>query len=145
MTDIYPTIKFFIDGEWTTGDPGTRFFDVVNPSDETILGRAPAANAATLAWRGDTLPYFSLWKNQAGLADGYVTGFEPGTNFPNPRSFEESQGRVVPLAAHASVQFDLAIEHHAGSGVESARLQLLSLGANNLPRIHDQPRADWSR
>ncbi|MCX7402842.1 MAG: aldose 1-epimerase family protein [Planctomycetia bacterium] len=103
------------------------------------------ANAATLAWRGDTLPYFSLWKNQAGLADGYVTGFEPGTNFPNPRSFEESQGRVVPLAAHASVQFDLAIEHHAGSGVESARLQLLSLGANNLPRIHDQPRADWSR
>ena len=49
MTDIYPTIKFFIDGEWTTGDPGTRFFDVVNPSDETILGRAPAANAATLA------------------------------------------------------------------------------------------------
>ncbi|HMO14236.1 MAG TPA: aldose 1-epimerase family protein [Pirellulaceae bacterium] len=44
------------------------------------------------------LPYFTLWKNTVGLRDGYVTGLEPGTNYPNPRSVEEQAGRVVHLA-----------------------------------------------
>jgi hypothetical protein len=65
---------------------------------------------ASLTWRAETLPCFALWKNQGGLADGYVTGLEPATNYPNPRSHEEGQGRVVPLAPGASVRFDLAIE-----------------------------------
>ena len=67
-------------------------------------------HAARLSWRADTLPCFTLWKNQGGLADGYVTGLEPGTNFPNPRAVEEAAGRVVPLDPGASVVFDLALE-----------------------------------
>lgn len=55
------------------------------------------------------LPCFSLWKNSAGLLDGYVVGLEPATNFPNPRGFEEKRGRVVSLAAEESyrIQVDL--------------------------------------
>ena len=101
-------------------------------------------HAACLSWRADTLPCFSLWKNQGGLADGYVTGLEPGTNFPNPRSFEESQGRVVPLAPGASVRFDLAIEHLVGADVAAARERILSAAAGPQPRVHAQPRAGWS-
>ena len=64
MTDIYPTIKFFIGGEWTTGDSGIRFFDVVNPSDETLLGRAPEANAATIeSALASARSGHALWRN----------------------------------------------------------------------------------
>ena len=36
-------------------------------------------------------------KNTAALADGYVTGLEPGTNYPNHRSIEREKGRVPKL------------------------------------------------
>jgi hypothetical protein len=101
-------------------------------------------NAASLSWRADTLPCFSLWKNQGGLADGYVTGLEPGTNYPNPRSFEESLGRVVPLAPGAAVRFDLAIEHVTGRHIESARTRIAAL-AGAKPLIHVGPKPGWSR
>jgi hypothetical protein len=45
----------------------------------------------------DQLPAFTLWKNTGGLRDGYVTGLEPGTNYPNPRPFEQARKRVVSL------------------------------------------------
>ncbi len=61
-------------------------------------------------YKTDALPYFSQWKNTVGAADGYVTGLEPGTGFPNPRSFEEKQGRVVPLAAGQSIEFNVRLE-----------------------------------
>lgn len=99
-------------------------------------------NGASLSWRAATLPYFTLWKNQGGLADGYVTGLEPGTNYPNPRSFEESQGRVVPLAPGASIRFDLAIEHVAGAAIDAERQRLAMVSE---PLIHPRPRPGWSR
>ena len=55
------------------------------------------------------LPCFTLWKNTVDAWDGYVAGLEPGTNFPNPRSFEESQGRVVELEAGQSHKMELRI------------------------------------
>ena len=47
------------------------------------------------------LPCYSVWKNTTASADGSVTGLEPGTNFPNPRSFEGQKGRVLKLAPGA--------------------------------------------
>jgi hypothetical protein len=107
-----------------------------------LLVGPDSRNAASLSWRAETLPCFTLWKNQGGLADGYVTGLEPGTNYPNPRSFEESQGRVVPLAPGASIRFDLAIEHVAGAAIEAERRRI---GGVSEPLIHPQPRPGWSR
>jgi hypothetical protein len=54
--------------------------------------------AAVLKWKIDELPYFTLWKNTAALADGYVTGLEPGTSFPFNRSVERANGRTPILA-----------------------------------------------
>ncbi len=108
-----------------------------------LLVAAGGDRAAALSWNAATLPCFTLWKNQAGLADGYVTGLEPGTNHPNPRSFEEAQGRVVPLAPHASARFDLAIESLAGTAVAAERRRIESLVTGS-PRIHAAPRPDWS-
>jgi hypothetical protein len=111
----------------------------------TALLVAPEGrHAAAVSWRAETLPCFTLWKNQGGLADGYVTGLEPGTNFPNPRSYEESQGRVVSLAPNASIRFDLAIEHLAGTALTAARADLAAR-AERPPVIQRQPKAGWSR
>ena len=105
-----------------------------------MLVAADGSKAAKLSWRAAELPCFTLWKNQAGLADGYVTGLEPGTNYPNPRSYEEAQGRVVPLAPHASVTFDLAIDLLHGDDIVTERKRLSGVS----PQVHPQPKPGWS-
>ena len=108
-----------------------------------LLVAPDGAQAAGLSWLAATLPCFALWKNQGALADGYVTGLEPATNYPNPRSFEESQGRVVPLGPGESVRFDLALEHLTGERLAAARAAIAALAAAP-PTIHAQPRPGWS-
>jgi hypothetical protein len=108
-----------------------------------LLVAPDGSQAAGLSWQADTLPCFALGKNQAGLADGDVTGLEPATNYPNPRSFEEAQGRVVPLAPGASVRFELALEHLAGERLAATKAAIAALAAAP-PNIHAQPRPGWS-
>ncbi len=110
----------------------------------TALLVAPdGSQAAGLSWRADSLPCFSLWKNQGGAADGYVTGLEPGTNYPNPRSFEETQHRVVSLEPGDSVAFDLALEHLSGERLAAARAELARL-ATRPGVVHAHPQPGWS-
>jgi hypothetical protein len=106
---------------------------------EAMLVAPDGASAARLSWRAAELPCLTLWKNQGGLADGYVTGIEPGTNYPNPRSFEEKQGRVVPLAPHTDISFDLALELLSGDQVSTARERITTQ-----PLVHPQPKPGWS-
>jgi hypothetical protein len=106
---------------------------------EAMLVAPDGARAARLSWRAAELPCLTLWKNQGGLADGYVTGIEPGTNYPNPRSFEENQGRVVPLAPHADISFDLALELLSEDQVRTARERIMTQ-----PLVHPQPKPGWS-
>ena len=70
-----------------------------------------------------------------------MTGLEPGTNYPNPRSYEETQGRVMPLEPHGSITFDLAIELLRGDAIEAERKRLGSAA----PLIQRDPKAGWSR
>ena len=64
---------------------------------KVMLRNQEGDKGVVLEFRGNELPAFTLWKNTAGLRDGYVTGLEPGTNYPNPRPFEQARGRVVRL------------------------------------------------
>lgn len=75
------------------------------------------------AVRFDTrqMPWFVQWKNPGLVADGYVTGLEPGLQLPNFRGFERGQGRVPQLAPGESREFSLAFEV-AESSAEVARL-----------------------
>ncbi len=75
-----------------------------------LLASRAGDRGVAVHYRPETLPYFSQWKNTVAEVDGYVTGLEPATGFPNPRSFEESHGRLVPLQAGESREFVLAIE-----------------------------------
>ena len=73
------------------------------PGRRAIRARSPcsATRRAIRGWSCDSatdqLPAFTLWKNTGGLRDGYVTGLEPGTNYPNARPFEKAHNRVVTL------------------------------------------------
>ncbi|MBM3955364.1 MAG: DUF4432 family protein [Planctomycetes bacterium] len=131
------------------GRPEEAHFARIRPDDqgtaEAVLLAPGGREGARLAWFAESLPCFTLWKNQTGNADGYVTGLEPGTNFPNPRSFEESQGRVVTLAPRAAVQFDLALEHVSGARLDEVRTRIAALAARRPTTIHPAPRSGWSR
>jgi hypothetical protein len=91
------------------------------------------------------LPRFVLWKNTAAESDGYVTGLEPATNFPNQRSFEADQGRVVELAPGKSASFRVSLQPliDAESVTEMSE-KIKSLGGDEPGEIHQQPRPGWS-
>jgi hypothetical protein len=65
--------------------------------------------AATLRFPLKQLPAFTLWKNTAALADGYVTWLEPGTDYPNARQFERERGRVAKIPAGRTVRATLTL------------------------------------
>jgi galactose mutarotase-like enzyme len=59
-----------------------------------LLHPAAADRGVLIRWHPDELPCFTVWKNTMSEAEGYVTGLEPATNFPNFRAFERERGRV---------------------------------------------------
>lgn len=69
----------------------------------------------SMAFSTEQLPFFTLWKNTAAANDGYVTGLEPGTNFPHNRRIERKAGRVPKLAAGASRSFAIDFAIHVGA------------------------------
>ncbi|MEM7477655.1 MAG: aldose 1-epimerase family protein [Planctomycetota bacterium] len=107
-----------------------------------LLANASAEQGAAIHYKTDTLPYFSQWKNTVAEADGYVTGLEPGTGFPNPRSFEEEKGRLVELGPGESVEFKVKIE-----GINDARriqsLRTAIANTNAAGPAADEFDAEW--
>jgi hypothetical protein len=77
---------------------------------EAMLASADANFGFAVHFDTRTLPYMSIWKNTAAVEDGYVVGLEPGTGFPNPRSFEDKNGRVVAMQGGESRTFRLKLQ-----------------------------------
>jgi galactose mutarotase-like enzyme len=93
----------------------------------TMLHNSSRTQGVAVCYRNETLPYFTLWKNTADTATGYVTGLEPGTGFPNPRSFEEQQQRLLSLAAGESRHYDLLLK-----GLDSSSILQLKAAQQEL-------------
>lgn len=75
-----------------------------------LLSSADKQRGFAVHYQTEHLPYFSQWKNTVGQRDGYVTGLEPGTGFPNPRSFEEANGRLLQMEPASEIEFRLKLE-----------------------------------
>ncbi len=85
--------------------------------------RAFSATFSTLA-----LPCFTLWKQLGGTGERYVTGLEPGSNYPQHRSRERAQGRLRLLAPGESHHIRLDCAVHIGAAAVrrlEARVQAL--------------------
>jgi galactose mutarotase-like enzyme len=123
------------------------FFDLVGDSagrTQALLKNAHATEGVSLRYDRKQLPCFTLWKNTPAVVDGYVTGLEPGTNFPNPRSHESKEGRVVKLESGASQAFDLEIDWHLdGQGVKKAEAAIAALMKGVETRVYDKPQPGW--
>ncbi len=78
------------------------------------LHNREASRAVSMSFSVGELPYLTLWKNTNSLEEGYVTGIEPGTGFPNNRSVERQFGRVPRLKPGEARSFHLEVEIHDG-------------------------------
>jgi hypothetical protein len=111
---------------------------------QTLLKNAHGTQGVTLRFNKNRLPCFTLWKNPEATQDGYVTGLEPGTNFPNPRNFEAEQKRVVQLPPGKTITFDLQLEVHDNAGaVDKSEKQIAELQGEAKPKIFNQPQKGW--
>ncbi|MCA9174513.1 MAG: aldose 1-epimerase family protein [Planctomycetales bacterium] len=123
------------------------FFELAGAQDrrtQTLLRNAHGTLGATLHFSLDQLPCFTLWKNTTALEDGCVTGLEPGTNFPNPRSFEGRHGREKSLGPGESLSYELAIQCHSNDvEVHNAEQAIRKLQADVVPTVFDTPQSDW--
>ena len=85
------------------------------PSGATcVLLRNRAGNlGSALRFNLNELPAFTVWKNTGARENGYVTGLEPATNYPNQKRFERQQGRVVRIAGRGSYDVTLTVGAYA--------------------------------
>ena len=125
------------------------FFELAADSGghtQVLLKNAHGTQGVGLRYNTRQLPCFTLWKNTPLAADGYVTGLEPGTNFPNPRSFEGEQGRVVKLGPGESAKFEVELDLHGdAAAVTAAEAAVGKLAGSTKPQVFTTPQAGWTR
>ena len=141
--------------EWDTYGPATPgsleavfFCDLLAGGDgrtRALLRNAAGDQGVSLAFLKSQLPCFTLWKNRQAEADGYVTGLEPGINFPNRKSFERERGRVAVLASGESRTFEIDLTVHADTAsVAAAEAEIGALRKGTSPEVLDRPEPSWS-
>ena len=125
------------------------FFDLAADASgrtQTLLHNAAGNQGMSLKFNKRQLPCFTLWKNRHARADGYVTGLEPATNYPNPRTFEKEKGRVIALAPGESRTFEVTVVAHGdAAAVNAAKQAVAELQRGATPQILPQHDPDWSR
>ncbi len=123
------------------------FFDLASTEDgatQVMLKNADSTQGASLQFNKTQLPCFTLWKNTQDGRDGCVTGLEPGTNFPNPRTYEQEQRRVIDIPAGGSFGFDINLEVHPDAkSVEATEAKIAALQQGTEPRIFNSPQKGW--
>lgn len=110
---------------------------------KTVLKNAHSTAGVAIRYNVRQLPCYSVWKNTTAVEDGYVTGLEPGTNFPNPRSFEGEKGRVIKIAANQSTKLNVGLDFLTNEGSVAAAEKDVKKLAPETTKIHEVPHKDW--
>ena len=101
-----------------------------------LLKNADGSMGSSLHFSRKQMPCFTLWKNTASLRDGYVTGLEPATNYPNPKRFERDAGRVISLNGGETHHCDLAIAvHDTKRDVQNIERKIAQMQKNAAPKV----------
>lgn len=112
----------------------------------TMLKNAEGNQASVLRYKLKDFPCFSLWKNTAAREDGYVTGLEPGTNFPNNRGFEREKGRILTLNGGESRSTSITVEAlQTKKAVASVEKEIKALQKGSKAKMHKEPIAKFSQ
>lgn len=123
------------------------FFELLGDAGgetRALLKNSAETEGVGLSFDLRQLPWFTQWKNTAAAEDGYVTGLEPATNLPNPRSFEGRQGRVVTLAPGESYGMGFSLRWLSGAeAVSAAEAEIRALQAGTQPQVFPSPQPGW--
>lgn len=120
---------------------------IADAQNETValLRNEPGELGVSVHFDREQLPCFTLWKCTQAEADGYVTGLEPGTNFPNFKAFEREQGRVITLAPGETYTARLRIEiHDRSSAITALQERIAALQIRSGPMLHRAPTLPYS-
>jgi hypothetical protein len=110
-----------------------------------MLQNAQADKAVVVRWNKNELPCFTQWKNPVGEREGYVTGLEPGTNFPNPKTFEREKGRIPTLQPDEVLRAELVFEvHDTAAGVAAIQAEIKALMGKKKTKVHKSMVAKWT-
>jgi Domain of unknown function (DUF4432) len=96
--------------------------------------------AVSMKFATGELPFVTLWKNTNAPKEGYVTGLEPGTGFPNNRRIERKFGRVPKLPPGGTFKASIDVTIHATSNEVaevSNRIEALQGGID--PTVDQSP------
>jgi hypothetical protein len=105
-----------------------------------LLVSARADKAVCLRFPTAALPCLTVWKNTMAQEEGYVTGLEPATNYPNFKSFERKQGRVRALAPGATWTARWSIEVvDTPAAVVALQAEVATLQAQAKAILHRAP------
>ncbi len=110
-----------------------------------LLYNAAADRGLAIRFNCYELPCFTVWKNTAAGEDGYVTGLEPATNYPNFKTFERQQGRVRVLPPGGRWESHWSLEvHDTAAAVTEVLAEIAKLQAHAPATIHRTPQPRFS-
>ena len=110
-----------------------------------MLRNAAADKGLVLRFDKGQLPAFTQWKNTAWVVDGYVTGLEPATDYPNGKAFERAQGRLATMGPGESRRSELAIEVlDEAAAVAAVQAEIAQLQQRAERQVHSAPIAKYS-
>ena len=138
-----------IDTYDTYGGPSAGFAEQVylyDPAADAagrtlaLLYNRAADRGLAVRFNRQQLPCFTVWRNTAAVEDGYVTGLEPATNYPNFRSYERERGRVVvlPPGGHWESKWSLEV-YDTAAGVAAVQAEIATLQAHAPAVVHRTP------
>lgn len=119
------------------------YFDPIADAENeslVLLRNAAGDLGLSVHFDGERLPCLAVWKCTQAEADGYVTGLEPATNYPNFKSFERQQERVVRLAPGETFRSWLRLEVHASAtAVSEIQERISALQIRSGPEVRREP------
>jgi hypothetical protein len=111
-----------------------------------MLHNKTGDKAVVLRFHKNQLPSFTLWKNTGGLRDGYVTGLEPGTNYPNAQPFEKSHNRTVTLPVDGRYVAETMLEVlTTAQAVSAADAEIKTLQSQGAIKVNAKPTGPFAR
>jgi hypothetical protein len=117
--------------------------DAAGKSLAMLYNRA-ADRGMALRFSTRELPCFTLWKNTQALEDGYCTGLEPGTNFPNLKTIERQKSRIRTLPPGGKWEAGWSIEIlDTQAGVGDVLKEIVTLQSHAKAMIHKTPNAKF--
>ena len=124
------------------------WYDLLAEEDGSTLAmlrNGSGDRGLVLRFNKNQLPTFTQWKNTAAEGDGYVTGLEPATDYPNAKPFERTRGRVVTMEPGESYRMELAMEIcDSAAGVEAVAEEIGVLQRQEERLVHEEPITEFS-